>query len=137
MFNVMPITSLKPTDCGATCLQMLLKYYDIEVPLENLIKDCRTSITGCSAKDILVAGRKYGLDMKAFKMDVDELLRQDRPSICWWKFKHFVILCGTDEEGKVVICNPDKGRYRMSKGTFKSFFTDVCLFNGEPEDLPE
>ena len=136
MFDVIPITSPNPTDCGATCMKMLLAYYGEDVPLENLIKECNTRIIGCTAKDLLRVGRDHGLDMKAFKMDAEELVRQDRPSIIWWKYSHFVVLCGKDDEGKVVICNPDLGRYRMSFATFASFFTEICLFNGEPSDLP-
>jgi ABC-type bacteriocin/lantibiotic exporter with double-glycine peptidase domain len=75
--------------------------------------------------------------MHAYKMDAEELVRQDRPSIIWWKYSHFVVLCGQDDEGRIVICNPDIGRYRMSFSTFASFFTENCFFNGEPHDLPE
>lgn len=136
MFDVLPVTSPNPTDCGATCMKMLLAYYGVDVPPDDLIKECNTRIIGCTAKDLLRVGRAHGLDMKAFKMDPEELVRQDRPSIIWWKYSHFVVLCGQDDEGKVVICNPDLGRYRMSFATFASFFTEICLFNGEPSDLP-
>ena len=136
MFDVLPVTSPNPTDCGATCMKMLLAYYGEDVPLDDLIKECNTRIIGCTAKDLLRVGRDHGLDMKAFKMDPEELVRQDRPSMIWWKYSHFVVLCGQDDEGKVVICNPDLGRYRMSFATFASFYTEICLFNGEPSDLP-
>lgn len=136
MFDVIPVTSPNPTDCGATCMKMLLAYYGEDVPLDDLIKECNTRIIGCTAKDLLRVGRDHGLDMKAFKMDAEELVRQDRPSIIWWKYSHFVVLCGQDDEGKIVICNPDLGRYRMSFATFASFYTEICLFNGEPSDLP-
>ena len=75
--------------------------------------------------------------MVAFNTDAAELIRQDRPAIVWWKYQHFVIFSGTDENGKVVICNPDLGRYRMTAGTFKAFYSGVSLWNGEPHDLPE
>ena len=136
MFDVKPITSPKPTDCGATCMKMLLEYYGQDVPLETLVKECNTRIIGCTGKDLLDVGRKHGLDMKAYKMDLEGLLTSDRPAIIWWQYVHWVMYCGLDENGKVVICNPDKGRYRMSQQTFACFFTDVVLTNGEPADLP-
>ena len=137
MFNIEPITSSKQLDCGPTCLKMLLSYYNINIDLEQLIQDCNTSITGCSGKDLLDAGRKYMLDMKAYRMDATELIQQDRPAIIWWKYRHWCIFAGKDENGKVIICNPDRGRYRMSKEVFSSFYTGVALFNGEPISLPE
>lgn len=135
MFDIIPITSPKQTDCGATCLKMLLAFYGQDVPLEQLIDECNTRLIGCSAKDILRVGKAHGLDMIAYQMDAEELMRQDRPAVIWWMYNHFVVFAGMDEDGKAVICNPDRGRYRVSKGTFKSFYTKVAMFNGEPHDL--
>ena len=142
MFDIVPVTSARPTDCGATCLKMLLSYYGIDVDLETLIKECNTSLTGCSGKDLIRAGKAHGLDMIAYKDGDGEggvpwkgVLYQDRPSIIWWLYEHWCVLGGLDDDGKVVIYNPDRGRYRISKGTFESFYTKVAIFNGEPHDL--
>lgn len=137
MFDVTPVTSPKQLDCGATCMKMLLSYYGTDVPLNTLIRECNTRVIGCSGKDLMQAGRKHGLDMMAFQMDAEELIRQDRPAIIHWKHTHWCIFCGMNDKGEVVICNPDRGRYPLDAGTFASFYTGVALFNGDPEDLPE
>ena len=137
MFDVIPVTSSREMDCGPTCLKMLLAYYRTDVPLDDLIRECNVTIGGCSAGDLNRAGTAHGLDMKAFRMDAVELIRQDRPAIVWWKYGHFCVFCGCDEVGKVVIANPDLGMYRMSAGMFSSLYSGVALFNGDPEDLPE
>ncbi len=137
MFNITPVVSSHPSDCGATCLKMLLSYYNIEADLATLIEECNTTLIGCSAKDINTAGRKYGLNMKAFKMDAEEVVRQDRPSVIWWKHNHFVICCGRDSNDKIVVINPDLGQYRMTFGTFKSLYSNIALYNGDPEDIIE
>ena len=135
MFDIKAITSILPTDCGATCMKMFLAYYGKEVSLDTLVRECNTGVAGCSGKDLLVVGRAYGLDMKAYAMDAEELIRQDRPAIIWWKYGHWCLFCGKDESGKVVICNPDRGRYGLTTGTFTTLYTGVALFNGEPEDM--
>lgn len=135
MFDVKPITSERATDCGATCLKMLLDYYGIEADINQLIIDCNTRLIGCTATDVMRAGKLHSLDMKAYKTDVDGILNVDRPAIIWWKKKHFCIFCGIDDEGRIVICNPDRGRYRMSKSLFRSWYSGVALFNGIPEDI--
>lgn len=143
MFDVKPVTSEKPFDCGPTCLQMLLAYYGVEVDLDTLIEECRVGVTGCSAADLMRAGRLHGLDMQSFSIDAEELVQQDRPAIVHWKFGHWIVFAGTDESGRVYICNPDMGRYRMSAETFKTYFTGLeshpgqglAIFNGEPADL--
>lgn len=143
MFDVEPITSQKPYDCGPTCLQMLLAYYGSDVPLDTLIEECHVDIAGCTGADILRAGRLHGLDMQSWSIDADELVRQDRPAIVSWKYNHWVVFCGRDDDGRVAICNPDIGRFRMSEETFASFFTGldshpgqgIALTNGEPQWL--
>ena len=136
MFDIIPVTSTRPTDCGATCLKMLLSYYGIEAELDALVKECNTGIIGCRGKDLCVAGRTHGLDMKAWKGDAEDVLTCDRPAIIWWMYSHWVLYGGLDDAGKVVIYNPDKGRYRISAGIFASFYTGVAITNGMPEDLP-
>lgn len=136
MFDVKPITSPRPTDCGATCLKMLLDYYGQDVPLDQLIKECHTRMAGCSGKDINVAGRLHGLDMRAYQMDAAELIRQDRPAIIWWKYNHWCVMCGMNDSGEVEVCNPDRGRFPVDAESFAAMYTGVALFNGEPEDLP-
>ena len=34
-----------------------------------------------------------------------------------------------------MICNPDRGRYRMSKSLFEGWYSGVALFIGEPVDI--
>ena len=135
LYNIIPITSDKPTDCGATCLKMLLNFYGIDVDLDQLIEECHTRIIGCTAKDVWEAGRLHGLDMHTYNTDVDGVIFADRPAIIWWKRRHFCVLCGVDENGSIVICNPDRGRYRMSKSLFRSWYSGVAIFNGVPEDI--
>lgn len=136
MFDVKPITSKISVDCGATCLQMLLAYYGIDADLHTLINDCETKVIGCTAGGIKRAAEKHGMPLKAYKIDAEELLLQDRPSIIHWKSNHFCVFCGLDENGKAVICNPDRGRYGIPINSFKAFYSGVALFNGEPCGIP-
>ena len=135
MYDVKPITSDKPTDCGATCLKMILDYYGTEVPLDQLVKECNTRLIGCTLKDVMEAGKLHGMEPHAYKTDVDGILHVDRPAIIFWKKKHYCVFCGIDDDGNIVICNPDRGRYRMSKSLFKAWYSGIALFNGAPEDI--
>lgn len=137
MYDIFPVTSDKPLDCGATCLKMLLAYYGHDVDLTTLIQECNTRIIGCTAGDLKRAGNAHGLDMHAYQMGADDLLKQDRPAIIHWKHGHWCVYCGNDENGKAVICNPDRGRYGMDKSIFATMYSSVALFNGEPAALPD
>lgn len=137
MFDIKKITSPHEVDCGPTCLQMLLDYYGIDVPLEQLISECNLKINGCTAADVKRVGNQHGLDMCVYKMTADEVISQDRPSIVWWRGNHFCVCCGVDVDGRVMIANPDRGKYRMKQDTFAALYTGVALFNGEPVTLEE
>ena len=142
MYDVIPVTSDKPLDCGPTCLKMLLGYYGVEVPLEQLTEECGVTVAGCTGADLMRVGREHGLDMQCYSMDADELVRQDRPAIVHWRYNHFVVFAGRDTDGRVAICNPDRGRYRMTEGTFAAIASGlddhpgqvIGIFNGEPHD---
>lgn len=137
MYDVKLITSKADMDCGPASLAMLLDYYGTEVPLDDLIEECHVRIGGCTGKDLLQVGRAHGLDMTSWKMDADELIRQDRPGIVWWTYDHWLVMCGQNDKGDVVIANPSRGRYAIDPESFSKLYTGICLFNGEPETLPE
>ena len=87
---------------------------------------------GCSAKDLMQVGRAHGLDMTAFKMDAEELIRQDRPGIVWWTYDHWLVMCGMNDKGDVVIANPSRGRFSIDQESFGKLFSGVSFWNGEP-----
>lgn len=137
MYDIELITTKTDIDCGPACMAMLLKYYGINVSLDTLSQECNLHIRGCSGTDLMRVGRSYGLDMKAFRMDAEELMNQDRPAIIWWSYTHWVVMCGFDNKGNVVIANPARGRFGIDQESFSKIYTGVCLFNGEPETLSE
>lgn len=132
MFDVRPMTTGNSVACGPTSLRMLLDHYGIDVPLDQLVEECDLKVEGCTAADLLRVGRAHGLDMTAWRMDAEELVRQDRPAIVYWRHCHWCVVCGMDDDGRVGICNPSRGFYRMAEGTFASLYSGVCLANGEP-----
>lgn len=145
MFDITPCVGKTNLDCGPTCLRMLLLAAGTDVPLEQLTEECGIGFSGCTGADLLRVGRAHGLDMQSFSIDVEELVRQDRPAIVHWQHKHWVVFDGLDEDGRVWICNPSRGRYRVGYDTFAKLATGladhsgqcVAIFNGEPHDNGE
>lgn len=146
MYDVTPVTTAHATACGAACLKMLLDYYGQDVPLEDLILECGTEITGCSLGDLKRVGTAHGLDSHCIKIPAAELVRQDRPAIIHWtpisrwdasiyqKHAHWVVFCGLNEGNEPVICNPSMGRFPLSREAFDRSFDGYCYFNGAPDD---
>ena len=53
-------------DCGACCIETILKYYGGYVPLEKIRDDTCTSINGTTAFHIIKALCNYGFDWKLY-----------------------------------------------------------------------
>lgn len=135
MYDVKPVTTPHQTACGPTALKMLLDYYGQDAALEDLIRECKITVTGCSAATLLRVGRAHGLEgMAAYQMDAQDALTMDRPAILWWRFVHYVVFCGLNDAGEPVICNPSSGRFPISREAFVRHFSGVALTNGKAED---
>lgn len=138
MYDVTPCISQQVSDCGAASLVAFLGYYGVDVTLDQMRKECNVKLSGCTGLDLKRVGKAHGLDMQAYRIDdPDYLLKLDRPSIIHWKGSHWVICCGTNDEGKAVICNPSRGRYGVSRSLFRAFFTGTVLTNGEPQAIED
>lgn len=135
MFDVKVTTNKRLPACGAACMVSFLDYYGETVTMEEAEKECKVTIAGSTAKDLRDVMNAHGLDGRIFKTDTDGVINADRPSIIWWKYNHWCICCGLDENGKVVIMNPNRGRFGLSRSTFGAFYSGVAIFNGEPADL--
>ncbi|MCD8158112.1 MAG: cysteine peptidase family C39 domain-containing protein [Clostridiales bacterium] len=136
------ILQMEAVECGAASLGMVLGYYKKFVPPEQLRVDCNVSRDGSSAKYIYLAAKRYGLNAKAIKAEVDDLKEMtDFPVIIHWNFNHFVVLCGFKGD-KAVINDPAEGRVLIEPEEFDNSFTGVVLEfspdeNFEPSGKPE
>ena len=123
--NVPVIMQMEMVECGAASLGMVMAYYKKWLPLEQLRKDCGVSRDGCSAKQLLLAGRSYGMEANAYKLDEDEL-QELAPAIIHWNFNHFVVYKG--KKGGVHYLNdPGRGKVTVSQEEFDRSFTGIAL----------
>ena len=123
--NVPVIMQMEMVECGAASLGMILAYYKKWLPLEQLRKDCGVSRDGCSAKQLLLAGRSYGMDANAYKLDEDDL-QEMAPVIIHWNFNHFVVYKG--KKGNYHYMNdPGRGKVKVTQEEFDKAFTGIAL----------
>ena len=87
------VMQMEMVECGAASLGMVLAYHKKWLPLEQLRKDCGVSRDGCSAKQLLQAGRSYGMKASAYRLEPNDLDGL-APAIIHWNFNHFVVYCG-------------------------------------------
>ncbi len=127
------VMQLEALECGAASLTMVLAYYDKWIPLEQVRKDCGVSRDGSSARSILMAARKYGLDAAAYKAEPEVLKKEGTfPCIIHWEFNHFVVLDGF-RGGKVYLNDPARGKVKITEEEFDRAFTGIVIML-EPTD---
>ena len=124
--KVPQIMQMETVECGAASLTMILAYYGKWLTLEEVRTACGVNRDGSSAKSIMQAARRYGLNASGYRMNVKGLEGR-QPAIIHWNFNHFVVFRGFDRKGRACINDPGSGPVRIPKDEFARHFTGICL----------
>jgi len=121
------IMQMEALECGASCLGMVMAYYDKWVSPEQVRADCDVSRDGSNAKCVVKAARSYGFEATGYKLSAQDLREQGTfPCILFWNNEHFVVLDGFTRN-HAVINDPAEGRVKLPMKDFERFFSGICL----------
>ena len=121
-------------ECGAASLATILAYFGKVVELGELRQACGVNRDGSNAKQVLQAGRHYGLNARAYRCSGEALRKEGRfPCILFWGFNHFLVLEGFGRAEHAFLSDPAQGRVRVEMEEFLDNFTGVVL-EFEPGD---
>ena len=122
------IMQMEALECGAASLAMVMAYYDLWVPLEQVRRDCGVSRDGSNARNILVAARGYGFEAAGDRLELNALRNEVAlPCIVHWNFNHFVVLDGF-RGNYAYINDPARGEVKVPIEDFDRAYTGICLY---------
>jgi NHLM bacteriocin system ABC transporter peptidase/ATP-binding protein len=117
---------MEATECGAAALGVVLAFYGLYIPLEELRVICGVSRDGSKAVNMLKAARHYGLQAQGAKIEADALSELTFPVIAFWEFNHFVVIEGFDNQ-RIYLNDPATGQRTVRYSDFNRSFTGVIL----------
>ncbi|WP_421751009.1 peptidase domain-containing ABC transporter [Croceimicrobium sp.] len=119
-----PIRQRDEKDCGPACLAMISEYYGKAVPLQKLIKLCKTTRMGSSLLGLSEAAEKMGLGSLGVKITLQKLQEEAPfPAILHWNRNHFVVLykiSGKNEDLVFHLADPAHGLIKLNREDFTS-----------------
>lgn len=124
--RVPELLQFETTECGASCVAMVLAYFGRWEPIDRLRQICGTTRDGISAGALVRAARLLNLQAKGFGVTATELGTLPMPQILFWNFNHFVVLERIKGEW-VDIVDPAVGRRRLNMAELERAYSGVTL----------
>ncbi len=117
-------------DCGACCIQCLLKYYGGYVPLEKIREDTVTNLNGTTAYHLISALKLYGFEALGVKVDNISDKNLYFPAIAHVVLKnglhHFVIIYKVTNK-YIYLMDPAQGKTKMSTTEFLTIWDNILI----------
>lgn len=115
------------SDCGVACLVMVLGYHGKRLSVDEVREVTGSGLEGTDARQLLEAGRWFGLRGRGVRVDeVEDLELLPRGSILHWEFNHFVVLDRVQRKG-IEIVDPAGGRRRLTRNQVDEAFTGIAV----------
>ena len=125
-------------DCGACCIETILKYYGGYVPLEKIRDDTCTGINGTTAFHIVKTLCAYGFDAMGVKandiFDENIYLPAIAHVILKNGLQHFVVIYKINTK-YVYLMDPAKGKTKISISEFAEIWDHVLILSSPSSNI--
>ena len=135
------IMQMEALECGAASLAMVLAYFGLWIPLEQLRKECGVSRDGSNMKSMYAVAKKYKLQPRAFRCNAETLRTNGTfPAVVFWEYNHFIVVNGFYGGGGggakyVSVNDPARGRVKLTIQEFENSYSGVCMLFDPAEDF--
>lgn len=112
---------LEHSDCGLTCIRMIVRHFGRKVSNEYLQSIVDMSRLGLSLRDIVDALKKLGFEVIPLSLSMENVSDMPLPAILYWEKKHFVVLYKMSKN-HYWIADPATGKRKLTYAEFKEYW---------------
>ena len=111
------------SDCGATCLRMVFRYYGKHFSASTMQQMAACGREGTSFFELKTVAEKFGMETCALRLTWEELKEVQKPCIVHWRGNHFVVLTRIrkslwSRKEEAVVIDPAHGFLHYSREEF-------------------
>ncbi|MGK0223471.1 MAG: subfamily B ATP-binding cassette protein HlyB/CyaB [Limisphaerales bacterium] len=128
------VEQAEEADCGAACLAMICKHYDLSMTLGKLREMASVTTEGATLDSLAKAGESLGFSTRGVKCTYESLVGFQLPFIAHWEGYHYITVYGVSKR-HVWVADPARGFSKMSVADFEKGWTGNCLLFTPTADL--
>ncbi len=121
-------------DCGAACLAMVCRHYNIPMTLGKLRELANVTREGATMDSLARVGESLGFTTRGVQCTYQALLGFDMPFIAHWEGYHYIVVYGLSKH-HVWVADPGPGFRKLTVEEFEKGWTGTCLMFTPGSDL--
>lgn len=130
-------------DCGVSCLQMIIKYYQGYISTRQLQEMTKTTKTGTTAYHLIEASKQIGFESSGVKATLSDINKQNMVLPCIASvtidniYNHYIVIYDINYKSKkLTIADPAKKIKTISFEEFDKIWNNVFLFMYPIKKIP-
>jgi subfamily B ATP-binding cassette protein HlyB/CyaB len=121
-------------DCGAACLAMICRHYNIPMTLGKLRELANVTREGATLESLARVGESLGFTTRGVQCTFQALLGFDLPFVAHWEGYHYIIVYGLSKH-HVWVADPGAGFRKLTVAEFEKGWTGTCLLFTPGNDM--
>ena len=128
------VAQAEEMDCGAACLAMICKHYNIPMTLGKLREMANVTTQGATLDSLARVGESLGFSTRGVQCTYESLLGFEMPFIAHWEGYHYIIVYGLSKN-HVWVADPGPGFRKMTVEEFERGWGGTCLLFNPGGDM--
>jgi len=120
------VEPLQQTECGLSCVAMILRYYKSNESLKDLREYLEIGRDGSTMLQLKHMLEGLNFNTKVYKSSAKGLSQIDLPAILFWDDNHFVVLEKINDDYAIIL-DPGYGRRKTPISEFEELYTGFAL----------